>query len=32
MEVLNKVAEIYGSTPEEIAEVTTENSRQIFGI
>ncbi|NJW52288.1 TatD family hydrolase [Salinimicrobium oceani] len=32
VEVLNKVAEIYRCTPEEIAEVTTENSRQIFGI
>lgn len=32
VEVLDKVAEIYDSTPKEIAEITTENSREIFGI
>lgn len=30
--VLNKVAGIYNSTPEEIAAVTTQNSRDIFGV
>ncbi|MCC8359803.1 TatD family hydrolase [Salinimicrobium sediminilitoris] len=32
LEVLNKVAEVYNATPEEIAAVTTRNSRDIFGI
>jgi TatD DNase family protein len=32
IEVLNKVAEVYNTTPEEIAAVTTRNSRDIFGI
>lgn len=30
--VLNKVAEIYGITPQEVAQITTENSRKIFGV
>ncbi|WP_029038240.1 TatD family hydrolase [Salinimicrobium xinjiangense] len=32
IEVLNKVAEIYGITPKEISDRTTQNSREIFGI
>lgn len=32
VEVLNKLAEIYNSTPNDIARITTENSREIFGI
>lgn len=32
LEVLEKVAEIYHSTPEEIARITTKNSKEIFGI
>ena len=32
IEVLEKVAEIYHSTPREIACITTENSKEIFGI
>lgn len=32
LEVLNKVADIYKLTPEEMAQVTTDNSRDIFGI
>lgn len=30
--VLNKVAEIYNTTPEEVAAVTTQNSKDIFGV
>ncbi len=30
--VVNKVAEIYGISPEEVAEITTNNSKSIFGI
>ncbi len=30
--VLNKVAEIYNVTPEEVAAVTTQNSKDLFGI
>ena len=30
--VLNKLAEIYNITPEAIAEITTQNSKDIFGI
>ncbi|WP_423817936.1 TatD family hydrolase [Salinimicrobium sp. TIG7-5_MAKvit] len=32
VEVLKKAAEVYNTSPEEIAEVTTRNSREIFGI
>ena len=32
LNVLNKVAEIYGISPEEVAEITTNNSKSIFGI
>lgn len=32
VEVLEKVAEIYQLSPQEVAEVTTRNSREIFGI
>jgi len=32
VEVLKKTAEVYDRSPEEIAEVTTRNSREIFGI
>lgn len=32
LEVLEKVAEIYHSTPEKIARITTKNSKEIFGI
>jgi TatD DNase family protein len=32
VEVLNKLAVIYKTGPEEIARITTENSREIFGI
>lgn len=32
VEVLNKVAEIYQLTPKEVAQITTDNSRDIFGI
>ncbi len=32
VEVLEKVAEVYNTTPEEVAKVTTSNSREIFGI
>lgn len=32
VEVLNKVAEIFHTTPAEIAEITTRNSKDIFGI
>ncbi|WP_029035757.1 TatD family hydrolase [Salinimicrobium terrae] len=32
VEVLEKVAAVYGSTPEEIAKITTRNSRDIFGV
>lgn len=32
IEVLKKVAEIYGLTQDEVAAVTTENSKRIFGI
>lgn len=32
IEILNKVAEIYTTTPEEIAAATTRNSQDIFGI
>lgn len=32
VEVLNKVAEIHQLTPEEVAQITTNNSRDIFGI
>ena len=32
VEVLEKVAELYQTTPQEVAEVTTRNSREIFGI
>ncbi|UZH54068.1 TatD family hydrolase [Salinimicrobium tongyeongense] len=32
VEVLNKAAEVYNTTPKEVAEVTTRNSREIFGI
>jgi len=30
--VLNKLSEIYGISPEEVAQITTENSKAIFGI
>jgi len=30
--VLNKLADIYNSTAEEVAEITTQNSKKIFGI
>jgi len=30
--VLDKLADIYGLTPEEIAEITTKNSKNVFGI
>ena len=32
VEVLGKVAEVYQTTPQEVAEVTTRNSKEIFGI
>ena len=32
LEVLQKVAEIYETTPEEVAAVTTQNSKDIFGV
>ncbi|NER09552.1 TatD DNase family protein [Muriicola jejuensis] len=32
MEVLNKLSDIYGVREEEIARITTENSRQVFGV
>lgn len=32
VEVLKKMAEIFHTTPEEIAEITTQNSKDIFGI
>ena len=31
-QVLNKLAEIYKFTPQEIAEITTQNSKNVFGI
>lgn len=32
VEVLEKVAQVYNTTPQEVAEVTTRNSKEIFGI
>ena len=32
LNVLNKLVDIYGLAPEEIAEITTQNSKDIFGI
>ncbi|MDO9038559.1 MAG: TatD family hydrolase, partial [Lutibacter sp.] len=32
IQVLNKLAEIYNLTPQEIAEITTQNSKNVFGI
>lgn len=30
--VISRLSEIYGITPDEVAQITTENSRQVFGI
>jgi len=30
--VLDKLAEIYNTTPEKVAEITTLNSKNVFGI
>ncbi|MBW1294744.1 TatD family hydrolase, partial [Aquimarina litoralis] len=32
IEVVNKLAEIYNTSPDEIAKITTQNSKDIFGI
>ena len=32
IQVLDKLVDLYGISPEEISRITTENSKQIFGI